>query len=650
MLYICEFIECCYSFLFTLHWGKDFSPVSKCVVFFLVLPVGQFVPFLAWIESFEFQCVDRCFEWFNLHTKSKRDDADMRAFEEAGGDLLYEYIQRKFYSHAGFLVEALAEAIPQSILQTIAVLYFGEATPLFIISIFVSICVISSKGYLISYSMHRPTFVFNFICIFADVLCMFATICWLFNYDDDGDDGDSSSSPLFDIHDGIKATWMCLFCGAAALLVISSGCFVLFVTMDKHHEIDIGTRYIHTYDNALVMYIEVHLAHFLCWFFSLVPMVVSLLTFKFIFFPIGNQNQDQCNDFAKYKKFYTALHDFVSTNKSDLKLHVTNRFLLHCKGNQHLLQSAVNSQYTQAGKKKAVREWLDNIDINGSNNYSIKRRFNEKTSELFTALDSTDPTVARSTVRSYNTASEFTMFTGKSFTEELATEFKLFETFFKGRPAEQVQVPSYKQPFATMRYFIALFAAAIGMPAFFLFVPTAVVFLIYSWCYPLIELVRAFAIRNSFDITDIAPLPLYLTLAYTGTLVLLICLAPTIHTFNRMCTDIVALGQGGLPPAYFDVMVVKKIATIHRAEINWHVLDRAFDAMFGMDVTLIIKSFCDSKTLNMEGLYGSRNLRKLNMQAILYVPPKPSLTENTENSDGHSIIPNPNDLYADLVV
>lgn len=328
--------ECCYSFLFTLHWGKDFTPVTKCLVFFLVLPVGQFVPFLAWIESFEFQCVDRCFGWFNLHTKSKRDDADMRAFEEAGGDLLYEYIQRKFYSHAGFLVEALAEAIPQSILQTIAVLYFGEATPLFIISIFVSICVISSKGYLISYSMHRPTFVFNFICIFADVLCMFATICWLFNYEDNDDDA-SSSSPLFDIHDGIKVTWMCLFCGAAALLVISSGCFMLFVTMDKHHEIDIGTRYIHTYDNALVMYIEVHLAHFLCWFFSLVPMVVSLLTFKFIFFPITNQNQDQCNDFAKYKKFYMALHDFVSFNKSDLKLLVTNRFLLRKFTMQNLL-------------------------------------------------------------------------------------------------------------------------------------------------------------------------------------------------------------------------------------------------------------------------------------------------------------------------
>ena len=187
-----------------------------------MLPFGQFVPFLAWIESFEFKWVDDLFRFLNLYTKDT-DTADAtREFEEAGGDLLYDYIQKKFYSHGGFLVEALAEAIPQSILQTIAVLYFGEPSPLFIVSIFVSICVISSKGYLISYSMHRPTFVFNFICIFADVLCMFATVCWLFNYDNEDDE---ESSTLFDIHDGVKSTWMCLFCGAAVLMVVSYGSF-----------------------------------------------------------------------------------------------------------------------------------------------------------------------------------------------------------------------------------------------------------------------------------------------------------------------------------------------------------------------------------------------------------------------------------------
>ena len=39
--------------------------------------------------------------------------------------------------------------------------------------------------------------------------------------------------------------------------------------------------------------------------------------------------------------------------------------------------------------------------------------------------------------------------------------------------------------------------------------------------------------------------------------------------------------------------------------------DEHFDGIFGMDVTLIIKSFYSSSCPNMDGLYGSRNLVKL---------------------------------------
>ena len=288
-----------------------------------MLPFGQFIPFLAWLESFEFQWVEKLLRKLHLDSTNGRNDEVTRQFVEAGGDLLYEYIQRKFYSHGGFLVEALAEAIPQSILQTVAVLHFDNASPLFIISIFVSICVISSKGYLISYSMHRPSFMFNLFCVFADVLCIFATICWLFTTDDEGDESDA----LFDVYDEVKATWMVLYGGAASLMVISFGCFIAFVTLDKHHEIDIEVTH-NYYGGACVMFLDLYLASFLGWFFSLIPMVVALMTFKFIIFPLITQNQDECNEFAKYKTFYSSLHKFVSINKSHQKLQIVNRFLL----------------------------------------------------------------------------------------------------------------------------------------------------------------------------------------------------------------------------------------------------------------------------------------------------------------------------------
>jgi hypothetical protein len=152
---------------------------------------------------------------------------------------------------------------------------------------------------------------------------MFATICWLFTDDDHEED----TNTLFDMNDGVKVTWMSLYCGAAFMAVISSCCFIIFVTLDKHHEIDIGTRS-NDYGGVLMMFLDLYFVNALGWFFALVPMVVAQMTFKFIFYPIASQNQDECTEFAKYKSFYSALHKFVSKEKSDLKLQITNRFLL----------------------------------------------------------------------------------------------------------------------------------------------------------------------------------------------------------------------------------------------------------------------------------------------------------------------------------
>merc|ERR1719461_829598 len=82
-----------------------------------------------------------------------------------------------------FLVEAFVEAVPQCILQTVAVITIGRATSLNILSILISIIVIASKSFLVSYSISRPTFVFNLFCITADIFGLFATATWLFHDD-----------------------------------------------------------------------------------------------------------------------------------------------------------------------------------------------------------------------------------------------------------------------------------------------------------------------------------------------------------------------------------------------------------------------------------------------------------------------------------
>jgi hypothetical protein len=111
----------------------------------------------------------------------------------------------------------------------------------------------------------------------------------------------------------------------------------------------------------------------------------------------------------------------------------------------------------------------------------------------------------------------------------------------------------------------------IGLPCFLMFLPTTLVFLLYSWFYPLIELLRAL-VQSGFSFSEIATLPLCLALAYLSAIALMIFLAPTIYAFNRMCTDIVPLGGSGLPPPFFDVAVVKKIETVFNAELSWQHL------------------------------------------------------------------------------
>ena len=48
-------------------------------------------------------------------------------------------------AHAGFLAEALVEAVPQSVLQTCALVALGRATPLNVFSIVIAVLVIASK-------------------------------------------------------------------------------------------------------------------------------------------------------------------------------------------------------------------------------------------------------------------------------------------------------------------------------------------------------------------------------------------------------------------------------------------------------------------------------------------------------------------------
>jgi hypothetical protein len=63
-----------------------------------------------------------------------------------------------------------------------------------VLSILMSVSVVASKGYLVAFSLHRPTLVFNFLMISADAFNLFAAATWLFvRIGNDNDDGNDSN-------------------------------------------------------------------------------------------------------------------------------------------------------------------------------------------------------------------------------------------------------------------------------------------------------------------------------------------------------------------------------------------------------------------------------------------------------------------------
>eukprot|EP00656_Telonema_subtile_P004229 TRINITY_DN1191_c0_g1_i3.p1 TRINITY_DN1191_c0_g1~~TRINITY_DN1191_c0_g1_i3.p1 ORF type:complete len:370 (-),score=56.38 TRINITY_DN1191_c0_g1_i3:72-1181(-) len=162
-----------YAFLFVVVFcSGGQSTLQGIFWFFVVLPFGQLVPLFVYAESLDFEWLDAKLRSLGLSSSQ----TPRRCHTE---DLMMYKIRCKVVSHIGFLVEACVEAVPQSVLQLVAMQHAGEANALSVLSIMLSISCLASKGYVASFSIHFRTFVFGAMCVAADVLNMFASAAWL---------------------------------------------------------------------------------------------------------------------------------------------------------------------------------------------------------------------------------------------------------------------------------------------------------------------------------------------------------------------------------------------------------------------------------------------------------------------------------------
>merc|ERR1719271_780575 len=101
----------------------------------------------------------------------------------------------------------------------------GHFSLLNAISIFLSISVIASKSWVVAWSPHTPTMVFNALCIVADVVGFFAALAWMF---------EPAPIPELELlHTSLRG-W---FVGLVAMALMSgtacSACVALGVALDE---------------------------------------------------------------------------------------------------------------------------------------------------------------------------------------------------------------------------------------------------------------------------------------------------------------------------------------------------------------------------------------------------------------------------------
>eukprot|EP00322_Chrysochromulina_rotalis_P009160 CAMPEP_0115864330 /NCGR_PEP_ID=MMETSP0287-20121206/19146_1 /TAXON_ID=412157 /ORGANISM="Chrysochromulina rotalis, Strain UIO044" /LENGTH=867 /DNA_ID=CAMNT_0003318799 /DNA_START=26 /DNA_END=2629 /DNA_ORIENTATION=- len=188
---------------------------KRVIVFMCVFPFAQLFPILAYVTS--------TFDVHRLQHFLTSLGVGGSSTPRPEPNSEWERVKNKIHAHRGFLLEAFAEAIPQCALQLIAALTVGHFSTLSALSIFLSILVIASKSWVVAYSPHVPTMVFNALCIVADIIGFFAILAWLFA---------EAELPRADVmHTSLRdylfgTILVTLLCGAACLASFTLGMFL----------------------------------------------------------------------------------------------------------------------------------------------------------------------------------------------------------------------------------------------------------------------------------------------------------------------------------------------------------------------------------------------------------------------------------------
>lgn len=324
-----------YAFMFTATFAPSASPPRQILVFTLTLPFAQLVPIFAWIESLHFPAIVRAMGKLGLVSSQ---GAASRAVDSDSDDQLWSAIQSKYSAHAGFLLEAVVEAVPQGLLQTVFVVVYGELTAINALSLAFSLIVLCSKGWIFSYSLHRVTFIFNSLCIVSDVFGLFATVCWLSSpvvspawndawlpslqlFAEQGGSSDAAQAVPESFASELTSWWIFLASSGLALSYVGGFFLLFFANFDDHLKLTQrrdAARLHGAFDNANWVgppnALWIYTYRTVGFVLACMPCTVVWLTAKLAWLPVSVFKSFD-PEHATHARFYRALFELLRTGR-----------------------------------------------------------------------------------------------------------------------------------------------------------------------------------------------------------------------------------------------------------------------------------------------------------------------------------------------
>ena len=166
-----------YFVAFMIRFAKDSraSHGQKLLLFLCALPLTPVMSFIFFWLSFENNCIIERLEHYGFF-----DSMYVDATTNKNQAPILVWVETKLVKHLGFVMEAIIEALPQSIIQLIAIVYYQDTQILNIISICISLTSIATKTLVCSVAIDFRVFIFNWLSLVCDFFGIFAIILWVF--------------------------------------------------------------------------------------------------------------------------------------------------------------------------------------------------------------------------------------------------------------------------------------------------------------------------------------------------------------------------------------------------------------------------------------------------------------------------------------